>query len=85
MHDAHDATDAAMYTRQLYTAFGVGRSSLSVRRPMVIDVQTKLLVSYRVRLQVQSRMRWKDLENELDDSQSGSWQGQYICCEGLPR
>ena len=35
MHDANDATDAAAYTRQLYTSLGVGLSSTRVRRPMM--------------------------------------------------
>lgn len=35
MHEAKDATQAQAYTRQLYTALGVGRSSTKVRRPMV--------------------------------------------------
>lgn len=35
MQDAKDATDAAAYTRQLYTSLGVGLSSTSVRRPMM--------------------------------------------------
>ena len=37
MHDAKDATDAAAYTRQLYTSLGVGLSSTRVRRPMMRD------------------------------------------------
>lgn len=35
MHEANDATPAQAYTRQLYTALGVGRSSTKVRRPML--------------------------------------------------
>lgn len=35
MHEAKEATQAQAYTRQLYTALGVGRSSTKVRRPMV--------------------------------------------------
>lgn len=35
MQEAKDATQAQAYTRQLYTALGVGRSSTKVRRPML--------------------------------------------------
>lgn len=38
MQAANDATAAHVYTRQLYTAFGVGLSSLSVRRVMLPTV-----------------------------------------------
>lgn len=39
MHDANDATAASVYTRQLYTALGVGRSSTIDRTPMIADDQ----------------------------------------------
>ena len=35
MHDAKDAVIAETYTRQLYTLFGVGRSSTIVRMPIL--------------------------------------------------
>lgn len=35
MQEANEAMDANAYTRQLYTAFGVGLSSTSVRSPIV--------------------------------------------------
>lgn len=56
MHDAKEAIAAHVYTRQLYTALGVGLSSTKVRRPIFDAISSRRWVVGVSRWQ--SNQRW---------------------------